>query len=155
MSRTTRTFEAEIRSARGGGALVEIPFSVEEVYGARGRVKVRATFDGHEYRGSLAPMGGGVHVLGVRKDVRAAIGKDVGDVVRVTLDPDDRPRTVEVPPELRSALADAPEARERFEGLSYTHRREYAAWVAEAKKPETRERRAGKAIDMLRAGRTL
>lgn len=151
MSDGRRAFEAEILPGAGGGALVQIPFSVEEVYGTRGRVKVRATFDGHEYRGSLAPMGG-VHVLGVRKDVRAAIGKDVGERVRVGLELDVEPRTVDVPSELSEALDRAPDARARFDALAYTHRREYAQWVAEAKKAETRARRAAKAIEMLRAG---
>ena len=36
-----------------------------------------------------------------------------------------------------------------FDGLSYTHRREHAAYVAEAKKSETRQRRAVKTIESL------
>jgi hypothetical protein len=115
---------------------------------------VRVTFDGHSYRGSIAPMGGGVHVLGVGKDVRTVIGKDVGDVVSVTLERDDEPRTVIVPPELAAALASTDEAAKRFEGLSYTHRREFAEWVAEGKRAETRERRAGKAVEMVLEGRS-
>jgi hypothetical protein len=147
-------FDAIIVGARGGGALVEIPFDVSEVYGTRGRVRVRATFDGHEYRGSIAPMGSGVHVLGLRKDVRAAIDKDIGDTVTVTLEEDTEPRTVEIPPELQRGLAEDDEARRRYEGLSYTHRREFAGWIAEARKQETRDRRAAKAVAMLRSGET-
>jgi len=37
-----------------------------------------------------------------------------------------------------------------FAGLSYTHRREYRRWIAEAKKEETRLKRLEKAIEMLR-----
>lgn len=147
-------FNAEIVAGRGGGALVEVPFSVREVYGTGGQVKVRATFDGHDYRGSIAPMGGGVHILGIRKDIRAAIGKDIGDSVEVTIVRDTEPRVVEVPPELAAAFEDAPDAAERYEALSYTHRKEYAQWVAEAKKQETKDRRAAKAIEMIRQGQT-
>jgi hypothetical protein len=147
-------FDAIIVGARGGGALVEIPFDVSEVYGTRGQVRVRATFDGYEYRGSIAPMGGGVHVLGLRKDVRVAIGKDIGDTVTVTLEEDTEPRTVGTPPELLRELAEDDEARRRYEGLSHTHRREFAEWVAEARKPETRDRRAAEAVAMLRSGET-
>jgi hypothetical protein len=147
-------FDAVIAGARGGGALVEIPFDVSEVYGTRGQVRVRATFDGYEYRGSIAPMGGGVHVLGLRKDVRVAIGKDIGDTVTVTLEEDTEPRTVGTPPELLRELAEDDEARRRYEGLSHTHRREFAEWVAEARKPETRDRRAAEAVAMLRSGET-
>jgi Domain of unknown function (DUF1905)/Bacteriocin-protection, YdeI or OmpD-Associated len=154
MSDTVHAFETEIISGRGGGALVEIPFSVRDVYGTGGQVKVRATFDGHEYRGSIAPMGGGVHILGIRKDIRVAIGKDIGDTVSVTVERDTAPRTVTVPPELSSALSAHPDVAERFEAMSYTHRREFAEWVAEAKKQETRDRRATRAIEMIVEGKT-
>lgn len=39
-----------------------------------------------------------------------------------------------------------------FEGLSFTHRKEYCRWIDEAKKEETRVRRVEKAIEMLRKG---
>ena len=155
MGEATHRFEAQILAGTRGGALVEIPFSVREAYGTGGRVKVRASFDGHEYRGSIAPMGGGSHVLGVRKDVRAAIGKDVGDTVAVTVTRDSEVRTVEIPPELADVLQGAPTAAERFEGLSYTHRREFAEWVGGGKKQETRDRRAAKAVLMILAGDAL
>jgi len=45
-------------------------------------------------------------------------------------------------------------ARAAFDALAFTHRREYAQWVAEAKREETRERRAARALEMLRAGET-
>lgn len=154
MSSDERSFHAEIVAGRGGGALVEIPLSVRDAYGSAGRVRVRATFDGHTYRGSLAPLGRGVHVLGIRKDIRAAIGKDVGDRVLVTLRPDHEPRVVDVPVELRAALRDAADAARAYDAMSYTHRREFAEWVGEAKKTETRARRAGKAVQMIRAGET-
>ncbi len=151
---TDRSFEAEIISGRGGGAMVEVPFSVRETYGTGGQVKVRASFDGHEYRGSLAPMGGGVHVLLVRKDVRSAIGKTIGDTISVTLERDTEPRTVVLPPELAEALRSSADAAERFATLSFSHRREFAEWVATAKKQETKERRATRTIEMVRLGET-
>ncbi len=36
----THEFDAVITEGRGGGALVEIPFSVQETYGTRGQVRV-------------------------------------------------------------------------------------------------------------------
>ena len=48
-------------------------------------VKVRATFDGQPYDGSLVRMGTPGHILGVRRDIRAKIGKQPGDVVSVTV----------------------------------------------------------------------
>jgi uncharacterized protein YdeI (YjbR/CyaY-like superfamily) len=53
---------------------------------------------------------------------------------------------------LAAVLKRDPEAARAFEGLSYTHRREYARWIAEAKRAETKERRLAKAARMLRDG---
>ena len=78
-------FDAVIRKVPDlDGAYVEIPFDVREVFG-RGRVKVHATFDGVPYAGSLVRMGTPGHILGLRKDIRAKIGKQPGDWVHVTL----------------------------------------------------------------------
>lgn len=59
---------------------------------------------------------------------------------------------VEIPPELAAALASDPVAASAFEALSYTHRREYARWVAEAKRDSTRADRAARSVERLRAG---
>lgn len=66
------------------GAYVEIPFDVREEFG-KGRVKVHATFDGVGYDGSLVRMGTPCHILGLRKDIRARIGKQPGDTIAVRL----------------------------------------------------------------------
>lgn len=78
-------FEAVLQKVEGiDGAYVEIPFDVKEEFG-RGRVKVFATFDGEPYEGSLVKMGTPNHIIGVRKDIRAKIGKQPGDRIRVTI----------------------------------------------------------------------
>jgi len=79
------TFDAVIQKVPDiDGAYVEVPFDVREVFG-RGRVKVHATFDGVAYDGSLVRMGTPCHILGLRKDIRAKIGKQPGDAVHVTV----------------------------------------------------------------------
>lgn len=40
------------------------------------------------YAGSLVNMGTGCHIIGIRKDIRQAIGKQPGDSVRVTIKED-------------------------------------------------------------------
>jgi hypothetical protein len=146
-------FEAVIVDAGGGGAFVEFPYDVREEFGTAGRVKVKATFDGQPYRGSLARMGGPRHILGVLKDIRKAIGKGPGDKVRVVLELDTEERTVEVPPELAKALAKNPSVKAAFDKLSYTHRKEHARSVAEAKAQETKERRVQRVLEALKGGR--
>ncbi len=65
-------------------AYIEIPFDVKARYG-KGRVAVHAEFDGYPYDGQLVRMGTPCHILGIRKDIRAAIGKQPGDTVHVRL----------------------------------------------------------------------
>ncbi len=78
-------FDAVIRKVPDlDGAYVEIPFDVRAEFG-RGRVPVDATFDGEPYQGSLVRMGTPGHILGIRKDIRAKIGKQPGDSVHVTV----------------------------------------------------------------------
>ena len=85
MNSKVYTFDAVIRKVPDiDGAYVEFPYDVREEFG-KGRVKVRATFDGASYDGSLVRMGTPGHILGLRKDIRASIGKGPGDTVRVTV----------------------------------------------------------------------
>ncbi len=73
-----------------GGAYVVFPYDIRKEFG-KGRVKVHATFDGEPYDGSIVNMGiknedGSVcYIIGLRKDIRAKIGKQPGDTVAVTI----------------------------------------------------------------------
>jgi len=134
-------------------AFISIPFDVSEVFGTRGQVKVNAWFDGEPYRGILANMGTGCHVIIVRKDVRSAIGKKVGDRVQVEIEQDKTERTVEVPAAMNKALKKNASARKFFESLSYTNRKEYVNWIVDAKKEETKEKRLGLLVEKLAAGK--
>lgn len=41
--------------------------------------------DGQPYDGSVVRMGTPCHIIGIRKEIRQAIGKQPGDTVHVTL----------------------------------------------------------------------
>jgi Domain of unknown function (DUF1905)/Bacteriocin-protection, YdeI or OmpD-Associated len=140
-------FRAPIVAADRGGAYVVVPTTVVDALGGGGRIPVRATFDGVEYRGSVASMGG-EKVLGVLKAIREQLGKGEGDQVTVTVDRDMAERTVTMPDDLVRALDDAG-AREAFDALSYSHQREYVNWVEEAKRPETRLRRVVQMVERV------
>ncbi|MEL6670563.1 MAG: YdeI/OmpD-associated family protein [Bacteroidota bacterium] len=130
---------------------VHIPFSVEEVYGTKGQVKVKVWFDEVPYRGSIANMGSG-HMLILRKDIRAKVGKGPGDTIKVTVMRDTEERVVEVPEALQALLDEHPEAKSFYEGLAYTYRKEYANWIRDAKREATKERRLAKTLDNLLNG---
>lgn len=63
-------------------------------------------------------------------------------------------RPLVVPPELEAALRKDRKARATFDAFAPSHRREYAEWVAEAKREETKAKRVAQAIEMLAEGKT-
>jgi hypothetical protein len=138
------------RSGSGGGRWIEVPFDPREVFG-EARPPVRGTVNGTPIRGRLSVYGGRTH-LGLRAEIRAAAGIELGDRVDVVLERDDEPREVAVPPALAAALARDTAARSAFDALAFTHRREYADWIASAKRDTTRARRVERALELLRAG---
>lgn len=60
---------------------------------------------------------------------------------------------VEAPPEFLNALKKNTAASNVFAAFSPSCRREYVEWIADAKKPETRERRIQQAIDWISEGK--
>lgn len=117
------------------------------------RFPVRATVNGYSWRTTVTPMRGET-LLGLNRAVRESAGVQAGDTVEVAIELDTAPREVDLPEALASALAGDPAVKATFDALAFTHRKEYARWVAEAKQAETRQRRAGQALEMIRAGKT-
>ena len=84
-------FDAVLHELPEGGAYVAFPGDIRQIYG-RGRAKVRATFDGIPYEGSIVNMGlrnpdGSVcYIIGVLKAIRRQLGKGDGDVLRVVVE---------------------------------------------------------------------
>ena len=139
------------------GTFVVIPADVVEALGATGRTSVVGTIDGLPIRHQFMPYTfegvGRQVVMAVNKATRQAIGKDAGDTVEFDLERDERSRSadVEIPQELADALAADGSAATAFEALAPSRRRELAEHVVEAKRPETRKRRAADAVARLRA----
>jgi hypothetical protein len=145
-------FSGTLAESGRGGHWVEVPFDARVVFG-QARPPVKGTVNGTPLRSRLSVYGGRTY-LGLRAEIRSAAGIAAGDPVQVELELDDEPREVDVPPALAAALADDAGAQRAFDALAFTHRREYAEWIASAKRDETRERRVAKALELLNAGVT-
>ncbi|GLY94944.1 YdeI/OmpD-associated family protein [Actinoplanes sp. NBRC 103695] len=142
---------AELQATGGNTTGFPIPDEVVGDLGGGGRPKVVVTVNGYEYQSSIAKMGG-AYWLGVSAERRTAAGVKAGDVVELDIVLDTRERTVDVPEDLALALAAEPEAKERWDKLSYSNQRQHAESVTGAKAAETRARRVAKAIEKLLAG---
>ena len=143
--------KAELLPRGNAAAIVLTDEQVATVGEGAKRFPVVATVNGHTWRTSVVRMGG-EFLLGLSREVREAAKAQAGDTVDLRLALDTKPREVEVPPALAAALALDDAARAAFDKLSYTHRKEHARWVGEAKKDETRERRVAKTLEKLRGG---
>jgi hypothetical protein len=144
-------FKAKIEAGDGGGAYVLFPYDTEKEFGSKGKVPVKATFNGVPYSGSLIKYGDPLHMLGMLKAIRTETGKGPGDTIEVVVWKDEKIRTVDVPAQFNN-LMKKEGLIPVFEKLSYTHRKEYCRWITEAKKEETRLKRLEKAIEMLKNG---
>jgi len=151
----TKAFSAEVLSAGQGGHAVIVPKEIAATFSAK-RVPVLAHVNGVEYRTRLMVYGGKFY-LGLRKDLLRAAAASTGDIVLIDLveaEPEAHEQAIAVdPPELSAALAAEPEAQATYDALPFSHRQEYARWIAEAKKAETRAERVRKTINRLKNAR--
>lgn len=149
----TKRFRVLLEKNRTNEATgITIPFDVQKTYGTRARVPVRGTINRHPYRGTIFPMGG-KYIFVVNRELRAAAGVKGGEMISMTMERDEEPRIITPPTDLARALKANKAAQAAWDKLSYTHKKEHARAVEDAKRPETRVRRIEKAIAQLAEGK--
>ena len=131
------------------GAMCAIPveFDPRAAFGMA-RAPVSVTLNGYTFRSTIFSMHGETWIP-LRKSHREAAGLEGTETLTVKIALDTTERTVDIPPELAREFKKNRAAAARWEALSFTHRREHAEAIADAKKPETRARRVANALNML------
>jgi hypothetical protein len=129
---------------------IAVPDDVIAGLGGGNRPPVTITVNGYTYRTTAVRMGGRF-LVPLSAENRTAAGLAAGDDISVEIALDTAPREVELPADLESAMDQT--ARTAYDGLSYTHRKEWVRWVEDAKKPETRAARIEKTVAGLREGK--
>src|SRR5689334_12374227 len=127
----------------------ELPIDVKSLYG-EARPAVKMTILGRSFRTRVMVYGKKSY-LALWKAIREEEKLRGGERLEVTLQADKAPRTVTPPKELAAALKKNAKARAGWAAMSFTHKREWAEAIRDAKKPETRERRVAQAIAALAA----
>ena len=145
---SSKTFKTTL-IREGNLCAIPLPFDPKAIFG-RARVPVKVTLNGYTYRSTIAIMGGQA-LIPLRKSNREAAGLEGTETLNVRLDVDTETREIKPPADLAKALHAAPPAWDRWQELSYSHQREYAESVTEAKKPETRARRIEAAVKSIAA----
>ena len=125
-----------------------VPAEAVAAMGAGKKPKVIVSLNGYTYRSTVAAYGE-IYMLPLAAEHRQAAGVQAGDQIEITIELDTEPRIVEVPEDLAAALADQPGAREAFDSLSYSARKEYVRQVESAKAQDTRQRRIEKILTAL------
>lgn len=145
-------FKGKIAGREAGVVAAIIPpVNVIEWFGTRARVPIRGKINGFPFRSSLMPCGGG-RMMPVNKSLCKGAGVMPGDTVDVVMERDVEERTVEAPAELKKELAKNKKARQRWEGLAFTHKKEMANSISGAKQEETKKRRLAKVMGILKTG---
>lgn len=151
---TTLRRDAEFEAVGPAGAFILTDEEAASVSGGAKAFPVRLTVNGGTYALRLGRMGG-KNLIGLARAVREEAGLTLGEVYPIEVALDEAPREVEVPPELTAALDADPAAKAAYEKLAFTHRKELARWVADAKREATRTDRVRKAVELVREGRHL
>ena len=145
----TKTFKVTI-VRNGSICYIPLTFDPKPVFGKL-RAPVKVTLNGYTFRSTIAAMGG-PPCIPFRRSHREAAGLEGNETLNVRLALDTEARIVKPPADLVKALK-AASLWERWQELSYSHQREHAESIEDAKKPETRVRRIERAVQMIRAKR--
>jgi hypothetical protein len=133
---------------KGGWTFAEIPEIAQDKHAPFGWVRVKGKIDTYEFeKYHLMPMGSGRLFLPVKAEVRKRIKKQAGDVVTITLYPDNA--GVEVSHELKECLKSEPKAYAAFLELNENKQQEFIDWIYSAKDEETKVERIVQTIEKL------
>ena len=142
------TFHTELLLQGKSATGFAVPDEVVESFDAGKRVAVVVTIGDYSYRSTVGPYRG-ANMVPVSGENRTAAGIAAGDIVEVTLELDDKPRTVEVPTDLAAALDADAAVRAAFDGLSFSNQRAHVLSVEGAKTAGTRDQRIAKVVETL------
>jgi len=143
-------FDAEIKRLEGKiqWNVFYFPESAVECFGSKGNIPVKITVDGHPFDHMLLGSRNG-HYLVYNEFIRRVVGKEMGDILHITLEKDDQPRIFVVPPYLEIILKDNDVLDAFLKQPDYL-KREQVNKIELAKKEETKTNRIQKLISELR-----
>lgn len=153
MSFSTRIKRFEKNGEKTGWSFIEISQRQASQInpGTRVSFRVKGSIDGHVIqKTSILPMGKGSFILPINGTIRKAIGKAMGDSVRVSLALDERALTLS--PIFMKCLKDEPSALKHFRSLPKSHQNYFSKWIEGAKTTPTKTKRITMAVVALSQG---
>jgi hypothetical protein len=136
----------------GSWTILRLPEDASAKLPSRGQTMVRGTINGFHFQAPLEPDGKWSHWLKVDKAMRRNIGTDVGDSVKVAIESTKEWPEPEVPADITTALAAAPQAYNLWKKITPMARWEWIRWIRGTAQQETRKRRIEVAMSKLKSG---
>lgn len=153
MTTQTICFDARLRTTMGR-TILPLPAAASKKLPSRGQVSVRGTINGHTFQTVLEPDGRFGHWMSVSHKLQRATGFKAGDTATVEVEPTKEWPEPRVPPDLREALAHAPQKiRDLWNAITPMARWEWVRWVAATRNPGTRKRRIAVSISKMSGGK--
>lgn len=141
-------FTSQLTVVENDNAGIPVPQGVVAALGGGNHPKVSLTLNGFTYRSSIAKMGDGFWIP-VSKARRKAGNLEVDVPYEINIELDTAPRIVEIPEELAVQFQSNPEAKARWDALSYSNQLRMVTPINNAKQQETRDRNVTKIIGQL------
>ena len=129
------------------------PHDVLELFGTKGRVRVKGTINGVAVDGALLPTKSGLHMIIVGGDIRrAAKLRKVGDLAEVEVWLNTEPEKLDIPEELAETLDFLPEMKAAWDLLKPGIQRSMCYWIGSGKTVPTRAKRVAELLKRLETG---
>ena len=126
-----------------GWRYIEVPADLAQQLkpGNKKSFRVKGLLDNYALTGfALMPMGDGKFIMPIKAEIRKAIHKEAGAMLKVRLEVD-LDYKVDIPEELQECFDFDPEALLQFNSLPMSHRNYFIKWITDAKTSETRAKR--------------
>lgn len=129
--------------------IVPIPFSIETVFGTKGKLDVKGSVDGLPIQRTLLSAGDGTHYFIIKNAFRRQLGKEEGDTVFVEIEPDETYKDVEIPEILLYELEENDVAKAEYNRTSPSSRRWMRDYLTDVKSLDAKANRVLKVLEML------
>ena len=132
----------------GNNTGIHVPETILNKLNGGKKPLVKVTLNGYSYRSAVGKMGD-KFMISLSAENRKNANVKGGDTLEVTIELDTEPRTVELPPDLQSALNKNKTAKAAFDKLAPSKKKAMALSISEAKTEATKIKRIEKVIDSL------
>ena len=149
----TIRFEAALNSI-GKWTILQLPGEASEKLSSRGQVAVQGTINGHGFQTVLEPDGYSGHWMRVDEKLQETAGIGAGDIATLEIDSTKDWPEPNVPQDLETALAAAPQKiHDLWKAITPMARWEWVRWVNATNSPDTRKRRVEVTISKMNGGK--